>query len=384
VADNTQLGTPVGSGDVIATDDIAALSAKVQRVKAGFGTDGSYTDVSSSNPLPVDGSGVTQPVSAASLPLPTGAATSAKQDTGNTSLASIDTKLVAAQTADFDTGAGTATTQMLGIALPASGGPVAGGTSSNPLRVDPTGTTTQPVSGTVTANLAAGTNNIGDVDVLTVNGVAPAFGSGVRGATVQRVTVATDDVVPASQSGTWTVQPGNTANTTAWLVDPRGNVAHDGADSGNPVKVGLKATTSLAGLTLVANADRTDVFAGVDGVQITRPHANLEDLLQDRAADTGGTSTAFAGGFAAPGAGIRLWATMVIVHNSNTTTTGSVDIRDGAAGSVLAAIPAPANGGAIVPFQTPLKFTANTAAAYDVSAAISTVTITILGFKSKI
>lgn len=32
------------------------------------------------------------PVSAASLPLPTGAATSAKQDTGNTSVASIDTK----------------------------------------------------------------------------------------------------------------------------------------------------------------------------------------------------------------------------------------------------------------------------------------------------
>lgn len=32
------------------------------------------------------------PVSAASLPLPTGAATSAKQDTGNTSIASIDTK----------------------------------------------------------------------------------------------------------------------------------------------------------------------------------------------------------------------------------------------------------------------------------------------------
>lgn len=37
--------------------------------------------ISSSNPLPVDGSGVTQPVSAASLPLPTGASTSANQTT---------------------------------------------------------------------------------------------------------------------------------------------------------------------------------------------------------------------------------------------------------------------------------------------------------------
>jgi hypothetical protein len=76
------------------------------------------------------------------------------------------------------------------------------------------------VDGTVTANLAAGTNNIGDVDVLTINGVAPAFNTGVRGATVQRVTIATDDIVPASQSGTWTVQPGNTANSTPWLVTP--------------------------------------------------------------------------------------------------------------------------------------------------------------------
>lgn len=41
----------------------------------------------------VDGSAVTQPVSAASLPLPTGAATEAKQDTGNSSLSSIDGKL---------------------------------------------------------------------------------------------------------------------------------------------------------------------------------------------------------------------------------------------------------------------------------------------------
>lgn len=57
----------------------------------------------------------------------------------------------------------------------------------------------------VQATLAASTNNIGDVDVLTINGVAPAFGSGVRGATVQRVTIATDDVVPASQSGTWNI-----------------------------------------------------------------------------------------------------------------------------------------------------------------------------------
>ena len=48
--------------------------------------------------LPVDGSGVTQPVSATSLPLPTGAATAAKQDTEIASLASIDGKITAVNT----------------------------------------------------------------------------------------------------------------------------------------------------------------------------------------------------------------------------------------------------------------------------------------------
>lgn len=44
------------------------------------------------NGVKIDGSAVTQPVSAASLPLPAGASTSSNQTTGNTSLASIDGK----------------------------------------------------------------------------------------------------------------------------------------------------------------------------------------------------------------------------------------------------------------------------------------------------
>lgn len=47
---------------------------------------------------------------------------------------------------DYDTGVGTENLSLVGLALPASGGAVAGGTATDPLRVDPTGTTTQPVS----------------------------------------------------------------------------------------------------------------------------------------------------------------------------------------------------------------------------------------------
>ncbi|MBZ5702109.1 MAG: hypothetical protein LAN84_09700, partial [Acidobacteriia bacterium] len=81
----------------------------------------------------------TQPVSAASLPLPAGAATEA-------TLSALNTKVNTEVTLDYDTGVGVQTMKLTGLALPASGGAVAGGTSTNPLRTDPTGTTAQPVT----------------------------------------------------------------------------------------------------------------------------------------------------------------------------------------------------------------------------------------------
>lgn len=81
---------------------------------------------------------------------------------------------VAGNSLDYDTGGGTVNQGTVGFALPASGGPVAGGTSTNPIRVDPTGTTTQPVSGTVTAN--AGTN-LNTSSLLTTSAHDAAFGT---------------------------------------------------------------------------------------------------------------------------------------------------------------------------------------------------------------
>jgi hypothetical protein len=50
MADNTILNTGTG-GDTIATDDIGG-GVKVQRVKAGYGVDGSYQDVDATHGLP--------------------------------------------------------------------------------------------------------------------------------------------------------------------------------------------------------------------------------------------------------------------------------------------------------------------------------------------
>lgn len=52
-----------------------------------------------------------------------------------------------------------------------------------------------------------------------------------------------------TQSGTWTVQPGNTANITPWLVSAAGPVASGAADSGNPMKVGARYNATIPGFT---------------------------------------------------------------------------------------------------------------------------------------
>lgn len=168
-------------------------------------------------------------------------------------------------------------------------------TAGNALLVDASATT-QPVSGTVTVTDGAGALNV-IVDSGTVTtvstvtnlsqmaGAAIAMNTGVRSAGTQRVTIATDDVVPASQSGTWTVQPGNTANTTAWKVDGSsvtqpvsGTVTvTDGAGALNViVDSGAVTATLSAETTKVVGTVRVLGNAGavVDGATGAAPPAN--------------------------------------------------------------------------------------------------------------
>jgi hypothetical protein len=117
----------------------------------------------------VDGSAVTQPVSAASLPLPTGAATAAKQPAIGT-----------AGTPSTDV----ITVQGIGSMTPISSNLYVGGnavTTANPVPIQP------PASGYVTVNLA------------DVNGNAALAGNGATGTGSPRVTVASDN----SAIGNW-------------------------------------------------------------------------------------------------------------------------------------------------------------------------------------
>ncbi len=180
-----QTGAMPAGSNVIGTINLGTLNGAATAVKQpALGTAGSASadvitvqGIASMTALKVDGSAVTQPVSAVSLPLPTGAATSAKQPALGT--------------------AGSASADVLTIQ---------GIASMTKLLVTPD-------SVALPANQS--------VNVSQINGVTPLMGNGTTGTGSLRVTISSDNTafsVNAVQSGTWTVQPGNTANTTPWLV----------------------------------------------------------------------------------------------------------------------------------------------------------------------
>lgn len=172
---------PALSNKLLVTPDLPAGAATAAKQPA-LGTAGSASaDVltiqgaSGMTKVQVDGSSTTQPVSAASLPLPSGASTAAKQPALGT--------------------AGSASADVLSIQG------IAGMTKI----------LVTPDSVALPANQS--------VNLSQIAGATTATGHGTASGAL-RVELPTDGtgLVLAAQSGTWTVQPGNTANTTPWLT----------------------------------------------------------------------------------------------------------------------------------------------------------------------
>ena len=157
-----------------------------------------------------------------------------------------------------------------------------------------------------------------------------------------------------------------------------GDIAHDSADSGNPLKVGGKAYNldGTAPGTAVAEADRTHFITDVYGRQfVETTHPNLWSAVDNQS--TAQTNTALK---AAPGVGLSLYITDVIV--SNGATAGNIKFVEDTAGASADKIEImyfAANGGAVINFKTPIKITANKDFGYT-SVAVTTHSITISGF----
>ena len=372
MADNVTIPA-TGSGTatpVIATDDVSGV--QFQRVKLDVGGDGATVPVlagtgaaasalrvalADSSSVAATQSGTwtvgvsgTVAISAAALPLPSGAATAAKQPAIGT--------------------AGTASADVI---------TVQGVTSMVALKVDGSAVT-QPVSGTVTIQDGGGS--------ITVDGTVAASQSGTWTVTGAGGTFPVTDSggsltvdAPVGTPVFVRLSDGSSAITSlAVTATCAGDVADDAADSGNPVKIGAKCRTSMTAVTPVAGGDRVNLCADSDGVQFARLNGPLADIVSGTVGITDGSSTSV---ISAAGAGVKIYVTTVIISNSSATAV-TVDLRDGTGGSVKATFPVPATGGVVLALGTPLGFSANTAVAADPSAAATTVSVTLIGFKSPV
>src|SRR5215831_13828206 len=188
------------------------------------------------------------------------------------------TNMQGARVFDADSGAGTQYVLGAYLRKAASGGSVDFGTSSDPIRTDPTGTTTQPVSGTVTSNqggapwtvkpdntawaLTGTSANVNVTNTVTVSG-----------------TVAISGTVAATQSGTW-----NVTNISGTVSLPTGaataanqpSAASLGSTtSGQTGNLSLGAVTTAAPSYTTATTNALSLTTAgalrVDGSAVTQP-----------------------------------------------------------------------------------------------------------------
>jgi len=227
-------GSPTGPTD---TDDGTVAGGQNANLDIGlnYGWNGSNWERlnSSSGKLLVDGSGVTQPISVASLPLPIGAATESTLSTFNGKF--IDGNDIGDVTINNGGGLLAVNIQDGGNSITIDGTVTANQGGNWPVRL-------QDGSGNNLTSQLSGTQQALDVGI-NVAGVQ------VDPRQIRALTIA--DVV--------TVQQFIASNLNAQVV---GNVSSGGVDSGNPVKVGGKYSKNPSILT---DGQRGDIQLGPYG-----------------------------------------------------------------------------------------------------------------------
>lgn len=322
----------------------------------------------------------TQPISAISLPLPAGASTSALQTSGNSSLSSIDGKLNSLgqktmansvpvvissdQSPISITGSITATNSAngnTGSAVPAQATQVGGsdGVNLRALKVSSTGVvsvdgsaTTQPVSGTVTANAGTGnftvvqptgTNLHAVLDTTSTTAVTQATAANLNATVVQasgaNLHVNVDSAPTTTVTGTVTANQG----TSPWVTSVSNFPATQAVTQSGTWNVGLNA-----GANTIGKVDQGTGGASawkVDGSAVTQPVSGTVAVTQSTSPWVSNISqfggSAVVTGTGASGAGIprvtvsndsNILATQSGTWNIN-NISGTVSLPTGAATS---------------------------------------------------
>jgi hypothetical protein len=231
----TSLPLPTGASTAAfqsaANTSLASIDAKlnsgVQRTQLVDNTNASIG--TSSNPVYTTNNN-TQAVSAASLPLPAGAATSSNQATTNSSLSSIDNKVTGLSTAANQTN-GSQVTQLKGASK---------------------GTTT---ASTATVTDAGANRSLLDV-VLRDATTGDPLSLSTGGSQTTQYAEGSTQATPTGSVTLWK-DPTNVlrAVSQAQPLPIGGNVAHAATDSGNPVKVGGVFNSTLPSLSSGQRSD---------------------------------------------------------------------------------------------------------------------------------
>lgn len=350
--------------------------------------------VTAGSALKVDGSAVTQPVSLATLPV-TNAGTFAVQAT----LGAETTKVIgtarivgnAGAIVDFvgQNATSPANSLLVGAQFNTSPTTITSG-SASPLQVDNAGnllvnikagagsggtaladeatftegtTSLTPIGGVFKTSHTALTT--GQAGALALTSAREALTQGkvwdgtntaaVKAASTAPLATDTALVVGISPNSAGIIATGTQASPSSAYISTvaAGDIAAAATDSGNPVKIGAKATNAEP--TALTTGQRANLITDLVGKLIVLPYANPENFVSGAitTAMTGTTSTSL---IAAPAAGLRNYITQITVSNAHATQGTDVIIQDGSGGTTLYNIPAAAvYGGAVITFPTPLR-----------------------------
>lgn len=233
---------------------------------------------------------------------------------------------------------------------------LAGAVAGTEVQVDVLTSALPSGAATAAKQPALGTAGTASADVISVQGIAsmtPVLVTASAGTNLNTSALALESGgnLAAAAASLSVVDDWDNAASDGASVS--GDVAHGGADAGEPVKVGGKAVSAEP--TPVDANDRANLITDLVGKLITLPYSNPENFVSGAitSAMTGTTSTSL---IAAPAAGLRNYITQITVSNAHATVGTDVVIQDGSGGTTLYTIPAAAlYGGAVIMFPTPLR-----------------------------
>lgn len=189
-------------------------------------------------------------------------------------------------------------------------------------------------------SIAAGDNNIGNVDIVTMPAVVVTSITNSIAATII-------DSTGIGYSGSNPL-PTTLVSSSVTSTIAVGAITHDTADDGDaPLKIGGVAVT--ANPTAVAGGDRVKATFDDVGRQLIRP-VQVRDLIQTSYATiTNGTETTLLAGSAST------FHDLIYVMMANSSDVAViVDVRAGTANGVVASVSVPANGTAGISLPVPI------------------------------